>query len=1048
MALSFLVLGSPMGLRATVGAGAQLWARSTTSLRAGLIPARALAQEARDAGHDVLALADRGFAAGLDAFVAGCEEAKVAGAFGVELDLKGSGDATVLVLARDRQGIEQVVRLSSAHAQPYPGRTGAVCARTLDEADRTVRVVSAGAPGEACEVAHAQAVRLDADDRTLGEALDARRHHPPLVGVWPWWAPARTPADAVASLEALRRTTTHEHEYARLWPGAGRPVRAEDADAWPEPRRSLWRAAGALVREYAWLASEADLAPPARHEVASADDDVLGERARAALAARGLANDERYAKRLEHELQVIRSLGYAATFLEVAALMQWAREERIRTGPGRGSAASSLVAWTLAITHPDPVRAELDFARFLGRERASPPDFDLDVPPDAQGKVQRRLKAQWDQRRGTPASAHCATWVRWKERSALHAAAHVRGVPRPVAERWLDEARRKELTSLDRTACERAAADAEWLQGASSAVSRHPGAVALLPGPLEHYATVLREDDQVCLQDDHDQAEAKGAIKVDVLAIEALSVIGRVAEEDEDPWDLPRCEKVWRALGEGFGTGVFQLEGHGIQRALRRLAPASIAELRDIVAMYRPGPIDSLETYCRGDAGHGRSHALAEALEPILGETRGVLLYQEQASRIAVECGGLDTAEGYRLQKAISKKDPGLIATLRERFLAGAREASPKLSEVEREELWALLERQAGYSFNRAHATCYAQVGYACAWYRENRTHATLAAMADAALAKPDDRHAYLQVRLEAARRAVPWHTPDWFASGAHHRVEDDAVRAPLHVLRHVGRGIEGLGGDRHAPREAAQVLERLRALGANRSQVRALLEGGAFDALDERERERLATPQANVPEAVRALLDPPVETLPGAHVRERWGLSHPLLLDVARARRVPRADVAVLVVDRHADQVRLADATGCLDRLAVPDPASDVLRIGRAVAVRLRHTGDRVEIVKARPLREYAAQGEVVCWVRAAPELGVSRRWWEPVARTLEAHRPGSARVVVDFSAPDARRHRLTSRWWVRADPRTCEEVERSVPSVRCELVRPPQTAQKGSDT
>jgi DNA-directed DNA polymerase III PolC len=449
--------------------------------------------------------------------------------------------------------------------------------------------------------------------------------------------------------------------------------------------------------------------------------------------------------RLDHELEVIGARGYAPLFLIMQEILNYARESGVPFS-SRGSAASSLVAHCLGITSPDPIALNLYFERFLNPARSSPPDIDTDLCSRRRDGVIRHVYEAY----GDDRVAMVCTIMRFRARSAVREVAKAHGLPAEEVKELAEamphrfwgppgaaEGRRDSPfgEAADRFPSprhQRAFADAARLLGLPRHLSIHPGGVVIAPGPLTDLAPAqLSSKGVVITQFDLDSVARLGLVKIDLLGIRGLTVLGDVAEAlraarpEVYVAPLAALEAIpeedaatSELIREGRTIGCFQIESPGMRATLKEIAAWSPDDLLIALALYRPGPLTGglKDAFVRRHLGQEPTRHIHPALEPLLADTHGVILYQEQVLRLAHELAGLSLAEADLLRRAMSHFDPGKqMQTLKENFIAGAQARRGVPPEVG-ERVWELMAAFAGYGFPKAHAASYAQVSWRLAW--------------------------------------------------------------------------------------------------------------------------------------------------------------------------------------------------------------------------------------------------------------------------------------------------------------------------------------------
>ncbi|MCB0221502.1 MAG: DNA polymerase III subunit alpha, partial [Chrysiogenetes bacterium] len=445
-----------------------------------------------------------------------------------------------------------------------------------------------------------------------------------------------------------------------------------------------------------------------------------------------------YEERLAYELKVIRQMGFPGYFLIVADFIQWAKKHGVPVGPGRGSAAGSLVAWCMRITEVDPIPYDLFFERFLNPGRKSMPDIDVDFCMDRRGEVIEYITEKYG---GKERVAQIITYGKLKARAVIRDVGRVLGlgyvdvdkiaklIPTrdPEAKNPLNvtlkralemEPRLKDLAKQD-AKTEQLLEIAQRLEGLARHVGMHAAGVVIGNDAFAKGMPLYKtSDDDVVTQFDMGGVETLGFVKFDFLGLKTLTLI-RHAEElvraKHDPeFNIENISledpKTYDRLCEGDNIGVFQLESSGMRDTLLRLKPRGIEEISDILALYRPGPMDNIPEFA--DRKFGRKPVVypLDALEPILGPTQGIIVYQEQIIRMASDLAGYTLAEADMFRRAVGKKKADEMEKQRAKFIGGAVERGHDKQRIE--ELWDLIVKFANYGFNKSHSVAYALITY------------------------------------------------------------------------------------------------------------------------------------------------------------------------------------------------------------------------------------------------------------------------------------------------------------------------------------------------
>lgn len=596
--------------------------------------------------------------------------------------------------------------------------------------------------------------------------------------------------------------------------------------------------------------------------------EELAVRAREGLARR-LANvepaapAEDYEARLSFELGVIERMGFPGYFLIVADFIQWSKAQGIPVGPGRGSGAGSVVAWALTITDLDPLRFGLLFERFLNPERVSMPDFDIDFCQERRGEVIRYVQERY----GHDRVAQIITFGTLQARAVVRDVGRVLQIPFPVVDRiaklvpnnpaqpvTLAEAVETEpkLQGMRREdpAVDRLMTVALQLEGLYRNASTHAAGIVIGDRPLTEFVPLYRDprSDIPATQFNMKWVEPAGLVKFDFLGLKTLTVMARAVEyikaatgEEIDLDTLPLDDPQAYALMASGGTiGVFQLESSGMRDTLKKVKPDTFEDIIALISLYRPGPMKNIDIYVERKFGRSEPDFLHPDLEPVLKETHGVIIYQEQVMQIAQILSGYSLGEADLLRRAMGKKKKEEMDQQRERFLAGASERGVGAEKASY--IFDLVAEFAGYGFNKSHAAAYALIAYRTAWLKAHHPVAFMAALMSLDAANTDKLAVFFQ---ECRRMGVPVLGPDINRSQADFSVEDGAVRYGLGAVRSAGMSaMEELVRARNAGGPFADLHDfaaRVDPRQINRRLVETLGRAGAFDGL-EAERARVVS--------------------------------------------------------------------------------------------------------------------------------------------------------------------------------------------------------------
>jgi DNA polymerase-3 subunit alpha len=561
-------------------------------------------------------------------------------------------------------------------------------------------------------------------------------------------------------------------------------------------------------------------------------------------------------ERAEYELKVISDMGFAGYFLVVADFVNWAKDQRVRVGPGRGSAAGSIVSYAIGITELDPLRYGLMFERFLNPERVAMPDIDIDFDERTRGDVIRYVQDKY----GEDHVSQIVTYGTIKGEQAIKDAARVLGFPYQEGDRLtkmyppLVMGRDAGLESALATSPELADAYAAGgaakeiidtalkIENVKRSAGIHAAGVVIGRDPLDEHVPLRRGDHgEVVTQFDMKGVESLGLLKMDFLGLRNLTVIDLTLEyvkanrgEDiRDTVDEPTLDdpKVFEMLSRGDTDGVFQLESEGMRRYLTQLRPRSFEHIMAMVALYRPGPMDQIPTYIERMNDPSKVSYLHPALEDVTRETFGVLVFQEQIVQTLQKLAGYTPGQADLVRKAIGKKNRDLMASEKPRFVEGCIKGG--VDEASAQHLWGLIERFADYSFNRAHAACYAYIAYQTAWLKVHYPVEYMAALLTSVKDRKDDKPKYLHM---ARKMGIDVLIPDVNSSDLDFTPVGDSVRFGLSAIRGLGESAsEKIIEARRRAGEFTSFHDFCRKVDRvclNRKTLESLIYAGAFESL------------------------------------------------------------------------------------------------------------------------------------------------------------------------------------------------------------------------
>jgi len=570
-----------------------------------------------------------------------------------------------------------------------------------------------------------------------------------------------------------------------------------------------------------------------------------------------------YEERLATELAIIDEMGFPGYFLIVWDFTRYAREHAIPVGPGRGSAAGSLVAYCLGITDLDPLPYNLLFERFLNPERVSMPDIDMDFCMDRRGEVIDYVTRKYsvDKGYGREAVAQIITFGTLQARAIIRDVGRVLEIPYAECDRLAklvpgelgitleqalkQEPRLRELEEKDERIREvlRYARD---LEGLNRHASTHAAGVVIGDGPLREHAPLFQTPEgDVVTQFDKKFVEKIGLVKFDFLGLKTLTVLDRAVTlanqvretRGDSPLTLSELplddQATYDLLCKGDTTGVFQLESGGMRELIVKLKPRVFEDIIALVALYRPGPLGSGMVDDFIECKHGRKpiHYLLPELEPILKDTYGLILYQEQVMQIAATLAGFSLGQADLLRRAMGKKDAAEMDRQRDKFVEGAVERG--VVRAKAEEIFGLMAEFAKYGFNKSHSAAYALISFQTAFLKAHHPVAFMAAIISADMDNTDKVVKYVHHCREAGIQVLP---PDVNQSTAAFKVEGRAIRFGLAAVKNVGaEAIKAVATAREAGGPFTHMVDfcqRIADVKPNRRMLEALVKCGAFDSL------------------------------------------------------------------------------------------------------------------------------------------------------------------------------------------------------------------------
>ena len=594
-------------------------------------------------------------------------------------------------------------------------------------------------------------------------------------------------------------------------------------------------------------------------------DDYLGQQAHEGLtlrlaklfpdAAARAAAEPGYRERLDFEIKTIVQMGFPGYFLIVADFINWAKNNGVPVGPGRGSGAGSLVAYSLGITDLDPIRYELLFERFLNPERVSMPDFDIDFCQDGRDRVIEYVRNKY----GADSVSQIATFGTMAARAVVRDTGRVldlgynfcdqiaKLIPfQPGKTITLEDARRMEPLLAEREKKEDEVREllelGGKLEGLTRNVGMHAGGVLIAPGKLTDFCPLYAAEgtDNVISQLDKDDVEAVGLVKFDFLGLTTLTILDwavryvrLLGDRDFDLDKVPLDDRAaYDMLSAGNTTAVFQLESRGMRDMIKRARPDRFEDIIALVALYRPGPMDLIPDFIERKHGRQRVEYVHPLLEGVLKPTYGIMVYQEQVMQAAQLCAGYSLGGADLLRRAMGKKKAEEMAEQRAIFVAGAAEKG--IEKAKANEIFDYMEKFAGYGFNKSHAAAYALVAYHTAYMKAHHAAAFMAANFSAVM---DDTDKVRALQEDCVANGIQVLPPDVNASDYRFvPIDAKTVRYGLGGIRGTGRSaIENIMAARKE-RPFADLFDFCRRVDkrtVNRRAMEAMVRAGAFDSLE-----------------------------------------------------------------------------------------------------------------------------------------------------------------------------------------------------------------------
>jgi DNA polymerase-3 subunit alpha len=862
-------------LRSPARGGATLpRVESTYTIFNSALQPDAIPKIAADLGYAAVALVDQKTTAGAMAFAEGAKKAGIKGIVGVALPISSSEGRPIVLYARTEEGWRNIQKLVTV--VNVDNRGGGLTSEQLRTYSRGIAATGGGSNGaiahllriKGAEVAlkttrflanlYAGAFAMEIDrhggvsDATIESGITSIAHElkVPVIGTVVTRAAGKD-ADLVEVLRAI---------------GGGHAYQPDTSDEEQirssEKMHALFSDLPNAVDNADWLDTLCDFLPTKADPMLPTfdggdgltEDEAVRTKARAGLDEHLKKVDpsqyDEYEKRLEYELDLITRLKFSGYFLIVADFIAWAKENGIPIGPGRGSGAGSIVAWSLGVTALDPIKLKLLFERFINPDRVSLPDFDIDICEDRREEVVSYVRKKY----GNDRVAAIGSYGTIQDKLAVKDVGRIMGLPYGQTDRIskmipkegvTDELMRSdEMQNLLTTPETREAMTmARRIHGLVRSRGKHAAGIIIADRPISDITALELDeagDDLAVTQYDMKPVEKAGLVKFDFLALQSLTIIERCRTNllglgvEIDPYDVPLDDKqTYAELTKGNTMGVFQMESGGMTRAGREVRIDNFEDIVALVALFRPGPMEFIPLYARRKKGlepFGTPHPL---LDDVARDTFGILVYQEQVMKAAQVLAGYTLGQADLLRRAMGKKIQAEMDAQRANFVKGCKDVN-NIGEEQANALFDIIDKFAGYGFNRSHAAAYALLAYITAYLRTHHPAAFLAACFDGAV-KKGKTEKIVALAQEAKRHGItllpPRPTPDCVRFTV---PDDKTIRWSLAGISDVGHAALSAVVGRSAEAPFTGIEDFVSRVGevVNRKTATSMAAAGVFDEL------------------------------------------------------------------------------------------------------------------------------------------------------------------------------------------------------------------------
>lgn len=869
-------------LRASNTQGTHLTRAETSyTLFSSALSPKKLVSLAVEEGYDSVALTDKYTIAGAMSFAEECKKNQIKGIVGVSLDIAKHTGKTLVFYAANKAGWKNIQKLitlrnvenkgeglTSSQLRQYSEGIVAVAGETngiiteiyksegYEAVSKVVAFFKAVYPNNfALEISRNRSVNDDTMEAVITKL--AEDHELPILASVICRAPTGQ-EELVEVLKAIGGGGQYQPEFS-------------DGEDLPQKKnyKSLFVDIPEAVDNCGWLANRCDFLPKGEDPMLPRFDTGLDETEAEALerlARKGLnqhlknvdsAKHPEYLKRYDYEMSLINGQGFAGYFLIVADFIDWANKQGIPVGPGRGSGAGSIVAWSLGITKLDPIDMRLLFERFINPERVSLPDFDIDFCERRREEVIRYVRQKYGHNRVVAIGAYTTFQSRMGIKDVGRILGQSHGLMHKISQALPDKGEitseimaQEEIQSLLSTAESKEALRlGASLYGLIRNKTRHPAGIVIADRPVDEIMALEldpNDQEQSVTQYDMKPVEKAGLVKFDFLGLNTLTIIERARKNlmemgvNIDPYSVSLDdEKTLKALSQGRTMGVFQLESGGITRVCREVKVDNFEDIVAIVALYRPGPMEFIPLYARRKKGlepFGTPHPL---LDDVTRTTYGILVYQEQVMQAAQVLAGYSLGEADLLRRAMGKKIQSEMDAQREVFIKGCKETNG-IEKDKANALFELIDKFAGYGFNRSHAAAYGLLSYITAWLANNYPAAYFAAAMDGFA---DDSEKIMRLAQEARKRNIKLLPPVIDGKAEHFLpIDEKTIRWSLTAIKGMGdTAVKNLIRQfKDKPPESIKEIFEKSGEKLNRNQAITLAVSGALDQMGEGSRGEL----------------------------------------------------------------------------------------------------------------------------------------------------------------------------------------------------------------